>query len=326
MKRKLQDLSIDNIVAKDQYDHPEVYHPNLPQHAFSMLIIAPKGSGKTNFLCNLILKYYKGYFHRVMVCSPTIHNDEKWEVVKKTKGVLAENKKLMKTLEGLVKNKKIKKVVFQSGKSLQEQLEEAEEKFDGIVPEEDFFADLDEIPARIAEQNKLIKKLQKIEGVGTKAKYLADRQLVILDDQAGMFKGGNTNNPMVQFVIKHRHTSTSVIIVTQGYKAVPKTIRTNCNAQVIFDIANKSELQAIYEENPVNLDINEWTRVYEHATKEDYAFMYINTKFSKGKRIFKNLDTLLTVGDAPSDDQEEPANNKRKADASAEIANKKRKE
>lgn len=312
-RTKLTDLTIDNIVSHEKFEHPLSYHPYLPQHAFSMLIIAPKGSGKTNFLCNLILKHYKGYFHRILVSSPTINNDEKWDVVQKTKNVLAENKKLEKTLNSLVKTNKVKKVVFQSGKSLEEQLKDIHEKFDGKIPADDFFPDLEQLPARISQQNQIINKLHKL--VGTKAKYLADRQLVILDDQAGMFKSGNTNNPMVNFVIKHRHSSSSVIIVTQGYKAIPKTIRTNCNAIIIFDIPNESELQAIYEENPVNLKIEDWKNVYQHATKEDYAFMYINTKFKKGERIYKNLDTLLQIGDGSlqnNDDDNSKDTKKRK--------------
>lgn len=33
-----------------------------------------------------------------------------------------------------------------------------------------------------------------------------------------MYKGGNTNNPVVNYVIKHRHYSSSCILVTQAYK------------------------------------------------------------------------------------------------------------
>jgi hypothetical protein len=88
----------------------------MPQHEFSMLIVAPKGSGKTNLICNLLLKHYKGYFHQVWVVSPTVDNDPKWEVVKETKHVLAENKALKKALGEPHKEggKKIPKVVHES--------------------------------------------------------------------------------------------------------------------------------------------------------------------------------------------------------------------
>jgi len=71
-------LKIGNVEPKEKFKHPPVAHPQLPQHPFSMLIVAPKGSGKTNLIVHLLLKQYKGYFHRVVVCSPTLENDPKW--------------------------------------------------------------------------------------------------------------------------------------------------------------------------------------------------------------------------------------------------------
>ncbi len=293
--KRLLDLNIDVIEPTQHHKHPDVYHKVLPQHEFSMLIVAPKGSGKTNLLCNLILKHYKQYFHRIIVCSPTVDNDDKWDVVQSERNVLKENKKLEKALDGFThKNKKIKKVVFNGKEPLEEQLKKAETRFDGIIPKEDFITDLDEIPRKIKEQQDIIKQLHD-KGYKKQAKYIADRMLVVLDDQAGMFKGGNVNNPMVNYVIKHRHSSSSVIIVTQAYKAIPKTIRTNCNALILFEIPNLSELKVIYEENPEGLNEHEWMKVYQHATEEPYSFMYINNKFPKGQRIYKRFDSQLVV-------------------------------
>jgi hypothetical protein len=256
-----------------------------------MIIIAPKGSGKTNLICNLLLKHYKGYFHRVLVSSPTVNNDEKWDLVKRTKNILAENKALDRELNLKSKGKKLK-IVYSDEKSLQEQIKD-KNSWDGNIPEEDFFADLDRIPELIKNQQDILDKLKDI-GVDEKRRYVIDRQLLIMDDQAGMFKQG-THNPLTNFVIKHRHTSTSVIIVTQAYKSIPKPIRNNCNAIIIFDIPNRSEMTAIYEENPNGLSLKDWISLYEHATSAPFGFLYINSKFVKGERMFKNFDTLLTI-------------------------------
>ena len=301
--KRLLDLSVEAIEPKNKYEHPPPYHAHLPKHEFSMLIVAPKGSGKTNLLCNLITKHYKGYFHRILVCSPTVMNDEKWTVVKKTKHVLAENKKLQEVLDNRKRGSKIKKVVFSEKEPLEKQLKDLEEKFDGIIPEEDFFTDLSMVPEKIKEQQAVIKELHD-KGREEQAKFIADRLLVILDDQAGMFKGGNVNNPMVNYVIKHRHASSSVIIVTQAYKAIPKTIRTNCNALIVFRIPNFSELHAIYEENPEDLSEEEWLRLYDHATKEDYSFLYINNKFRKRETVFKRFERMLKLKVVSARDKE----------------------
>jgi hypothetical protein len=317
-KRRLKDLKIDLIESSKKISHPPAYHEVLPKHEFSMLIVAPKGSGKTNFLCNLILKHYKGYFHRIIVCSPTIDNDDKWDIVKGTKHILAENKRLEEIANGRSKNgvKPVSKVVFKDEPALMKQSkadEEKEDKFDGKIPDDDFFSDLDQVPEKIGEQQAIIKRLHEL-GYDENAKYIADRVLVILDDQAGMFKGGNTNNPMVNYVIKHRHSSSSVIIVTQAYKAIPKTIRTNCNALVLFEIPNLSERKVIYEENPEGMSEDEWMQVYKHATHEPFSFMYMNNKFPRGERVYKNFDCLLQVGRAekdPKDDDETTVNSRR---------------
>lgn len=295
MGKKIKlDLAIDKIEHKSQYSHPEVpFSDTLPQHPFTMLIVAPPGSGKTNFLCNLIIKQYKKYFHRVLVSSPSIMIDEKWEVVQETKDVLKKNKKLEKALNNdSAKEGKIKKVVWACEGSLREQVQK-KQKWDGKIPENDFFPDLESVPARVNQQQVVIDELEAL-GKSSEKRYLIDRQLLILDDQAGMYKQG-TNNPLNNLVIKHRHTSTSMIIVTQAYKAIPRTIRTSCNALVLFEIPNLKELTLIYEEYPEGMDYKEWLQVYKHATSESFNFLYLNNKFPKGLRVFKNFDSRLEV-------------------------------
>ena len=73
-------------------EHPLPVSDVLPKHEFSMLMIAPRGSGKTTLILNLITKMFKGYFHRIFVFSPTMAGDPKWEAAKKIKGVLGKNK------------------------------------------------------------------------------------------------------------------------------------------------------------------------------------------------------------------------------------------
>lgn len=287
-------LGFDVIEKKDGPKHPEPLHPVLPPHEFSMLIVAPKGSGKTNFICNLLLKHYKGYFNKVWICSPTVNNDDKWEVVADTKHVLKENRALDRALNANNTRKKIKKVVFTSDIA-KKFGEDVDNKFDGKIPKEDFFSNMSQLDERLQAQQETIEKLQKL-GKGAGSKYIADRLLIILDDQAGQYKGTNFNNPIVNYVIKHRHYSSSCIIVTQAYKAIPKTIRTNCNAVILFEIPNLNELKSIYEENPEGLNEKDWMRVYRHCTEKPFSFMYMNSKFPRGKRIYCNFDTMIQLG------------------------------
>lgn len=291
-------LDIVPIESDSKLSHPPVSHKVLPQHEFAMLIVAPKGSGKTNLICNLLLNHYKGYFHRILVASPTVDNDEKWDVVKNTKHVLQENKKLKALMgDGIdpETKKKIPKIIFGSGEEVDTSVKK---KFKGYVREEDFVNDMEELLPILKEQNDLIQHIRYELHQDQKAKYLADRILIIMDDQAGLFKGGNTRNPIVNFVLKHRHYNTSLVIVTQAYKAIPKTIRVNCNQLVCFEISNQSELQSIYEEHPCEMNEEHWMKMFKYATSKPYAFLYINDAFPKGHRTFVNFkEAIVTRAD-----------------------------
>ena len=129
-----------------------------------MLIVAPKGSGKTNFICNLLLNHYKAYFHKVLVCSPTVDNDEKWDVVKETKHILRENVKLKKIIGDQVAQRKLPKVVYKSNKPVN--LNENMEKFDGKIPESCFFNDMNLIPGLMAVQQEMVEELKHNKNLG----------------------------------------------------------------------------------------------------------------------------------------------------------------
>lgn len=76
-KPKLTKIVVKAIPTPLGCEHPEPPHDVLAKHEFSMGIIAPKGSGKTTLICNM-LGFYKGYFHTIYIFSPTLKNDEKW--------------------------------------------------------------------------------------------------------------------------------------------------------------------------------------------------------------------------------------------------------
>lgn len=109
------------------------------------------------------------------------------------------------------------------------------EEFDGRIPEENFYHKYteDDLEKLLSRQKAIVDALQK----HNKPKYLADRILLIFDDLVGsslfsmaqdnLFKGFNT---------RHRHFSASVIMVTQGYKEIPSTVRTNFTAMILFEM------------------------------------------------------------------------------------------
>lgn len=297
------------VIGANQRDrHPPPKYKELPKHEHTMLIVAAPGSGKTNFICNLLLNHYKGYFHNVYVASPTVETDDKWEEVKKTKGVLSENphkSKVVQMMEGggapMIQKMKtaqpLEKVMpAQLFPHLNREMKctlygnivkkDKTKEFDGKIPEENFVETLEDLLPLLKKQKDKITQLKKLVGV-EKAMSYSDRILVIADDQAGLFNQSNGKNPVVNFYFKHRHHNCSVWTVTQAYKAIPKKIRTATDDLVLFEIGNQKELQDVYQDWEMGLTQDEWMSLYNYAVKEPFSFLFINRKIpDKSKRIW----------------------------------------
>lgn len=266
----------------------------LPNHEFTMGIVAPKGSGKTTVIANL-LKFYKGYFHTILVFSPTINSDEKWDWVKK-QSLLIQNKPLLKFVKRL-KEKDLGFVVVEpppASKELEEMVEEYDDDFDGRIPEENFFTEYDEdtLVSIMDEQKAIITALK----AHKKTKHLANRILIVFDDLVGSHLfSGKKDNPFKRLNTNHRHYSISMLMVTQAYKEIPKTVRTQFSCLIFFEIANEKELEVIFEENPMNLKWDDWHQVYEYCTDGDHDFEFINYQKPKRLRIMKNFQEVVFV-------------------------------
>jgi hypothetical protein len=293
MKNKV--LVVKPIPVPSQYHHPPPPSEQLPVHEFTLGLIAPKGAGKTTVICNL-LHFYKNYFHTILVFSPTINSDEKWDWIKNQK-LLVENHPLKNWIKKMSEQRDEDKIVQAAplGHEL-EGLVNQRESFTGIIPEEHFFDTYDDNKfMEIMEEQMSMIKLLKKHG---EPKYLANRILIIFDDLVGSslfsgtrgsyFKGINT---------RHRHYSSSFIMVSQGYKEIPKTIRTNWTCLIVFEIGNEREVQVIYEEYAMGLKSDDWLELYKHATEEDHSFLFINFQKPKRMRMMKNFTNYLFIGD-----------------------------
>ena len=164
-------LKVNPIPTPKGYIHPPPKHDVLPRHEFSCGLIAPKGSGKTTVIVNL-LDFFKGYFHTILVFSPTVASDEKWDYVKR-QDLLADNvplKKWIKEFEieddSAVVQSKPKGMVLQG-------LVNPEPLMDKRIPEDCFYSDYDEATLQgiMDEQLTIVRALKKYG----KSKHLANR-------------------------------------------------------------------------------------------------------------------------------------------------------
>jgi hypothetical protein len=84
-------------------------------------------------------------------------------------------------------------------------------------------------------------------------------------------------------------------MVSQAYKEIPKTVRTNFSCLIVFEIPSEKEIEVIFEENSLYMKRDDWMEMYEHATEGDHDFLFINYQKPKRLRAMKNFEKILFV-------------------------------
>ncbi len=163
------------------------------------------------------------------------------------------------------------------------------------MKEDDFKDEYEEdsLNTLMSSQDVLTKKLKK------QKKDLASnmpRLLWVFDDMvgSGLFNQ-KRNNAFKRLTVRRRHFYSSLICVTQAYKEIPKTTRTNANILILFKIDSDEELITIYREYPMGLKWPIWMKVYKFCTQEPYSFIMFNLQTSNPDlKICRNFDTPIT--------------------------------
>ena len=89
-------------------------------------------------------------------------------------------------------------------------------------------------------------------------------------------------------------------MVTQAWKEIPKTIRVNYTALIIFEICNEKELEVLHDEFGMGcINKEKWLTMYHYATKDPFSFMYYNIQpKDRRKRVMKNFEEYIFMADA----------------------------
>lgn len=235
---------------------------------FSALITGGKGAGKSSLICNLLLKdcYLRKQFNKLYYFSPTASLDRKLQN-NITNDITVKNPYLKRPRADLP---------FGWGQQQQE-------------PEPDRVFFIDTLDPEIFNGIKTVQKSM----INKHSKKYSDRILIVIDDFAS--DKFLHSKPFLNLVLNSRHFNISLIINTQAYFLIDKTLRLNSSLIVLFETGNEKELKTIYDENNCNITFNEWISIYKSIVKEPFQFMTINYQNPPKYRIMENLEYFIKL-------------------------------
>ena len=160
------------------------------------------------------------------------------------------------------------------------------------IPKENFIKTFDSSMLQNILDNR--KKLIKEKGIEFVAKN--SRVLLIFDDMIAEKKFLESPENLKLFTLL-RHYLCSVIILSQSFKKIPRSIRINANFLAIFP-SLESEIMVLLEEvTPSGITKKDFRKVIDYCTSDKYSFLSINNHADQGKRIRKNLNEVININD-----------------------------
>ena len=107
-----------------------------------------------------------------------------------------------------------------------------------------------------------------------------NQKSVIFDD----FVCEKNQKPLIDYFIRGRHKTCSVIYLSKSYYKTPRDITLNCSHFCIYEFPCNDEKSLICGEN------NTPKEAYEKATKDPYSFIYLD---KPRKLITKNFNEKI---------------------------------
>jgi hypothetical protein len=124
-------------------------------------------------------------------------------------------------------------------------------------------------------------------------KKLSDKVLLILDDSIqNKFLHSRV---FINFVLLSRHVNISLILISQAYFLINKSIRLNCSCLSLFEIANKKEIDSIIEENNIGIDKKDFVEIYNDIMKTPFNFLTINHQNKRGEKLIKCFEQIIKI-------------------------------
>lgn len=144
--------------------------------------------------------------------------------------------------------------------------------------------------------NLIAKRKDRIEQKGIEWVSKNERMCIILDDIIAERSFLESPDALRMFSML-RHYLCSIIVLVQSYNKLPRALRLQSRAVMVFP-AQRSEVEVLIEEiTPADISKRDFEGVIKHATSERYKFLYINRDAKPGQQVRKNLDEIINMED-----------------------------
>ena len=268
----------------------KVITPKFPTELFRLHTLAaffgPRGSGKTNGAVLLAHKYLQyGSFTRVYIISPTYHSNPAFDVLEADPDDVYTD---LGTVLG----------------AITDIVSKVEADAEAFKAEEDY-ADLYERHTRGARLT--VAETMRLEREAYREPVEMHRPfpLIIIDDCShSQIYSTSRSNPFVNLCLRHRHVGgegfgCSIFMLVQNFKTgVPKPIRQNLQQFFIWRTADRSQLDAMWEEFANLIDNDNFVKLYHMAVdadKHDFMTVDMHPITETNGNFRRNFDTALIV-------------------------------
>ena len=122
------------------------------------------------------------------------------------------------------------------------------------------------------------------------------KTLIVFDDMIADIM----TNKKIQAILKElfigcKKVNISLVFITQSYFSVPKDVKLNSTHYLIKRINNRKKLQNIVINHSVDIDYNNFLRIYRECTRETYSFLTMDTTLSAGDPLRLRINLLLPL-------------------------------
>ena len=122
------------------------------------------------------------------------------------------------------------------------------------------------------------------------------KPLIVFDDMIADIM----TNKKIQAILKElfigcKKVNISLVFITQSYFSVPKDVKLNSTHYLIKRINNRKKLQNIVINHSVDIDYNDFLRIYRECTRETYSFLTMDTSLSAGDPLRFRINLLLPL-------------------------------